>query len=699
MSRFSRLLSGLAGARAFAPSVPDESAYYFGVQGDQFSPPEYGEYIATSNGVYVCSNLRATLVSSVPIRFYTLKGEDDDRDAVRKGPLPELFQKVNPYWTARRLLQMTVHSLDLWGEAFWYIARGERSGVPKELWFIRPDRMTVIPDKSEYISYFEYRKQGWDEPVRYDPEEIFWCRFPNPLDEFSGLSPLAAARLAADTQTLAMQSNRMVFNNGTMLAGLITPQDAEQTWTRTQAKELEADLEQRFKGLSKAHRIGILRENIKYQPLSMSPKDAEFLGMSKWNLEDIARAYGIPLDLIGGQRTFENVDAATRIIWSHTIKPLCEFLADEITEQILPMFPRAADLAEFDLSGVDVLQESKTAEWERENTQLEKMAITINEWRKKRGLDPVPWGDVAWSLNTLRPINAETTAALIESTITPPAPPPVPGADQDPAEEDGDPDAPPPPEDEEDEGRVITRIQFGSAEHTRILAQFDTRTAGLEERWSSTLATLFRRQKQSILTNLRTGNQRNVEDVALEPFDRAKWTKTFRMEGRSLTQRTVEDAGKTGASDLGLSFKVNNPEVQRFIETRAQRFATRVNDTTYGRLRESLAEGTKKGESIDDLADRVTAVMDRRIKSDALTIARTEVVGGYNGGTLASWQQAGFVQRKQWLAALDARCRATHVAAHGQEVAVDDPFVLGLDRDQRPVKLALQQRTSTADAR
>ena len=46
--------------------------------------------------------------------------------------------------------------------------------------------------------------------------------------------------------------------------------------------------------------------------MAMTPKDAEYLGSLKWNLEEICRAYGVPQDLVGGQRTYENVDAAMK---------------------------------------------------------------------------------------------------------------------------------------------------------------------------------------------------------------------------------------------------------------------------------------------------------------------------------------------------------------------------------------------------
>jgi len=82
------------------------------------------------------------------------------------------------------------------------------------------------------------------------------------------------------------------------------------------------------------------------------------------------------------------------------------------------------------------------------------------------------------------------------------------------------------------------------------------------------------------------------------------------------------------------------------------------------------------GESIPQLAKRVEAVMGDRIRSSATTIARTEVIGAYNGGGLIAATAAG-ATHKQWQTAMDERVRDSHAAAHGQIVPVDEDFEVG----------------------
>ena len=431
MSRFRRYADTVARAFVTGPgAVPDQSlTSMLGGYADDERRVDYGEYIQTSNAVYTAARLRASLLSSLPIVAYRV-GPDGRRDKVTAGPLVELLQKVNPFWTFQRLVEMTELSLCLWGSAYIFLDRGtNRRGRPMEMWWARPDRVTVVPDKENYVSHFLYQVGSDQPPIRFERDEVVWLRYPNPLDEFDGLSPLASAAIAADTSRAAMISNAAMFRNGLQMAGVVQPANG-QNLTEEQARGLEQAMARRFKGADKAHRWGVLRFEAKFQPLSVTPKDAEFLGSLKWSLEEICRAYGVPLDLLGGERTYANQADARLAIWTDTILPEARFISTELTEQLLPLFAGVADVIEFDASGVAVLQEAEAAKWTIEKEQIATGALTVNEWRTSKGLDPLPWGEAWWAQATLVPV-IDTGVGLppvAEQPTPPPAPEPTPAA-------------------------------------------------------------------------------------------------------------------------------------------------------------------------------------------------------------------------------------------------------------------------------
>jgi HK97 family phage portal protein len=647
-------------SRAFVTGsgVVDRIETTTGHDASMFQPMEYGDYIATSLAVYAAANLRAKLLSSLPLQLHRVK-ESGDKDEVTSGPLFDLLHKVNPFWTFGRLLEMTELSLCLWGAGFWFLERGERTGTPQEIWWARPDRVKVVPHATEYISGYLYQS-GSGEEIPYKREDVIWLRYPNPLDQFSGLSPLASARLSADVALAANKSNRNIFTNGLQMAGIIGP-PAAQTLTEQQAKDISLTMAQRFKGVDKAHRIAVMRYETQFQPVAFSPKDAEFLGAMQLSLEDICRVYGVPLDMLGGQRTYANLEASERIMWANTIRAEARFLGNEMTEQLLPMFPGQADLAEFDFSGVDVLQEDRQMSWQIASDQITKGALLINEWRADQGLDDVPWGDAWWAPFTVAPIRDDAPPAAPE--------PAEPTTSE--TEVEVEVEAPP---------RSMTRaIAYGSPEHERLWRLFTRRTEAWERKVGEVTTDLMQRQRTSVLSQLHGRAARAMEDIADEPFDKPSWIKKFRLAIRPVLHVIVQEAGQNAMDDvmLAAAFDVSDPAVIRFLEGSAQRFAREINETTWNALKAALSEGIQAGEGIDALADRVELVMGDRIQSSKTTIARTETIRASNGGTLESWRQSGVVETKTWLAALDERTRSSHVSAHGQTVGIDEDFIVG----------------------
>lgn len=658
--------------RSFSPAQGYTDPVFLYLGGDERANAA-PSYLTTSITVMQCNRLRAQLLSSLPLKAYKVS-KSGKRTEVTNGPLVELLQKVNPFWTNARLLEMIEMSLGIWGEAYVFVNKAGRT--PKELWWARADLVTVKRSNSDYISHFEYHVPNSGQVIRYERDETLWFHYPNPGDEFEGLSPLQAAMLAADTSYAAMVSNRLMFKNGMQVAGVIGPPDGK-SFTPEQASDLEEGVSRRFKGADKAHRWMVMRYDIKFQPSTVTPKDAEFLGTLQWGKEEIANAYGVPLDMIGGQRTYENISASEMAIWQRTMIPEARFIATELTEQLLPLFPGEADLLEFDTSDVAVLQEAERAKWATDKEQIAAGAMTINEWREEKGKDALDWGDVWWAPGTLVPItNADDPTPPPATPKTEPAP--------DPALPPGE--TPP---------RMIaastTRaVAYGSPEHEAAYRAHVRQTDRHERRVAEVTADLFRRQKSSILGKLRRDrpalNTREAAEVLDEPFDKAKWEKTFKQTIKPVLTEVVQDIGTDALVNMGMSaaFDVQNPNVLRAVEKQAQQFAQRLNDTTYEQLQASLSEGIGKGESIDALASRVEDVMGDRIRSSGEVIARSEVNRASSTGDIEAWRQTGVVVGKRWNAALDDRTRPTHVEAHGQEVKLDDDFTVGSATGQGP---------------
>lgn len=364
---------------------------------DRFSPETYGDYLATSNDIYACANLRAKRMSRLnPLLF---DGTGTDRKAVTDHAAVDLLRKVNPFWTFQRLMRMDELSMCVWGETYWAVQRDDR-GNPVEVWWVKPTQMRPVVDNSGYVSHFLWTPALGGDPIRFETDEVVWFRYPNPIDEFSALSPLAAARLAADTAKDMTKANQAMFTQGMQMAGTITPaQNGNQpvVFASDQATELEHDLANRFSGTRNAHRWAVLRFDAKFNQMGVTQKDADFIAGLNMTFRQVCRVYGISPALLGDleHATLANVASFDLALWVE-LQCDADFRAAEITEQFLPMFRNGPDVVEWDYSKIPALQEAESAVWDREAQQLDRGVVTVNEVRAKRGLPAVAWGAVPW---------------------------------------------------------------------------------------------------------------------------------------------------------------------------------------------------------------------------------------------------------------------------------------------------------------
>nr|AMP54407.1 phage Mu protein F like protein [uncultured bacterium]AMP54456.1 phage Mu protein F like protein [uncultured bacterium] len=108
-----------------------------------------------------------------------------------------------------------------------------------------------------------------------------------------------------------------------------------------------------------------------------------------------------------------------------------------------------------------------------------------------------------------------------------------------------------------------------------------------------------------------------------------------------------------------------------------------VGDELWTHARAGITEGLAEGETIPQIADRVSAAAGVTTPR-ATMIARTEMLTARNAASYTTAARTGLNMRKQWLATADARTRQTHRDADGQIVDFNDSFIVGAGRLQYP---------------
>lgn len=129
----------------------------------------------------------------------------------------------------------------------------------------------------------------------------------------------------------------------------------------------------------------------------------------------------------------------------------------------------------------------------------------------------------------------------------------------------------------------------------------------------------------------------------------------------------------------------SRPFVRNWIADRANRLQ-KVPDEVFGAVKHIIDSATTNGASIPDVQAQVEKLFSdtdvQKWKNRARTVARTEVVGAYNGGLHDAFSMivqadpdTGYVKR--WLATEDQRTRPDHREADGQVQPFSQPFIVG----------------------
>ncbi len=381
-----------ARAKAAGPAFADVDGFsVLAGTGGGWSRTEYGEYYASSTSVYAAIRVRADALSRPPVVVYRRTGSETGPQRLPVGPdhpAQRLLERVNRWYSRTDLWRATEIYLNLWGSAYWMLDRDADGN--RELWPLRPNRVSIVPDRAEYIRGFVYH--GRSRMVALTPDEVVWFRYFNPLEEYAGLSPVAPARLAIDMGRDGLRFNRNFLRNSAQPDFVMLTNDY---MNDSEVEDFYRRWEARYRGPANAHRPAVASFVRDIKTLGLSHRDMDFIQGLRWSLEEVSRAYGVPRPLLSDleRATFSNVNAAERFFWRNTMVPEMTFLAQQVTRQLFPLLGYDNLEMEFDLASIEALAEDENARANREAQLLDHGVLTINEVRRTRNLPDVPWGD------------------------------------------------------------------------------------------------------------------------------------------------------------------------------------------------------------------------------------------------------------------------------------------------------------------
>jgi len=204
-----------------------------------------------------------------------------------------------------------------------------------------------------------------------------------------GMSPVAQMRRTFAGATAAEMVAERLFQDGLLLSGFLST-DAK--LDNEKAEILRSRWRAKHSGVKNAWDVAVMDQGMRFQQMSMSPADAQFLETRKFATTEIARIYGVPGWMVNDQEKSTSWGSGMETMFKSfvvlTLRPYLIRFEQRIDRELLDP---AEERSEFVAEGL--LRGDAKARAAYYNAGITGGWLVPNEPRAHEGLAPVPWGN------------------------------------------------------------------------------------------------------------------------------------------------------------------------------------------------------------------------------------------------------------------------------------------------------------------
>lgn len=242
-----------------------------------------------TSAVYACVGLLADTIAQMPLKLY--QGSGMTRRERRDHWIYKLLVKrPNSWQTGFMFRNNAMMNLCLRGNFFAYKVR-DASGRIVELLPLSADSVGVRQLENWELEYRLTLKGGSSRIC--SQKDIFHVAYRS-LNGFSGISPIGWQRETVGLTLSAQEYGSRTFKNGARPSGVLSMDGSLTPESSKRIREEWADVY----GGENTGRVAVLEKGTSYAPISMTNADAQFLETRKFQVEEIARIFGVPLFMI-----------------------------------------------------------------------------------------------------------------------------------------------------------------------------------------------------------------------------------------------------------------------------------------------------------------------------------------------------------------------------------------------------------------
>ena len=334
---------------------------------------------------YACATLLAEAVMQVP--WHVQVRRDGQWRSDESHPLAQLLQRVNPVLTGEELWYYTMLDLLMVGKCWWYLPENAL-GEPAEIYPLS-GAVEPIGDPKTIIRGWRQRTYAGGGRIEqtYGVDEIVFLRFPKPGNILGGVGPMQAAGAHIKLDAQITESHWAAMKRGIWPGALLqipgrTPEERQQ---------ILDEFNERYAGAHKSGKAIGVSDNVTVHWPQVSPREMGFERGAQQMRDMILAVYRVPRAILGLSDGLPraNVEGMHYTFAKWSVKPKLTLLETRTNQDLVQKKYGADVRLKFD----DPVPADREMDLRADEADLRNCVISVNEYRARKGLHPVPWGE------------------------------------------------------------------------------------------------------------------------------------------------------------------------------------------------------------------------------------------------------------------------------------------------------------------
>ena len=348
----------------------------------------------TFSAVYACVRIISESIASLPINVY-LEEADGDRILQKNHPVQKLLaKKPNNYMTSYTFKDVILTNLLLEGNAYFLIVR-DGSARPIELICLDPSKVEVYRHEGQLY----YKIEGEDATILQDDMLHFVGLS---FDGLKGRSVLNSQRATIGTSIAANVTAGNVLGNTTQVGGIIKHPGK---LSAEAIERLRTSWNNTYQGPFAAGKTAILEEGMTFEPSRINAQDRQLLESRRFQVEEIARIFKVPLSLIGHLEkaaNYSSIEALSIDFVRFTLTPYIVSMEEEMNRKLFRENEQDEHYVKIQVEGL--LRGDSNARANFYKQMIDMGVLSINEVRKLENLNRIENGDTHYFPMNYAPI-------------------------------------------------------------------------------------------------------------------------------------------------------------------------------------------------------------------------------------------------------------------------------------------------------